>query len=777
MKIKGLSEEEVLELTKQGKNNYIKNSSSKSVLEIITSNLFTYFNFIFLVLGILIVIAGAYKNLMFLPVIIINLIIGITQQLKSKKILDKLALLDESSYTVIRDGVEKEVLSGDLVLNDMVKLEGGMQIPADAIVVEGFLNVNESLLTGEIDEISKTKDSELKSGSFVVSGSAIVKLTQVGEDSYVAKLTREAKQIKEKQSEMVRDIERIIKFTGFIIIPIGATLVYQSMAINHSSYSDAIVSMIGAITGMIPEGLYLLVTIALAISAERLAKVNVLLHDMKSIEALARIDTLCVDKTGTITSSIMNVTDIIKPINYKKSTKENEDILAKYIYTVNDNNDTMAALRKYFNNNGKLKSIEVLPFDSKNKYSSIKTKDGIYKLGAFEYLLDSKELADNKDLIEKYVGTGKRVLAFTKDDKALLFIAIKNELRKNAKETFTYLQNEGIVIKVISGDNPLTVSKVALEANISNADKYIDATTLDSYEKIQEAVKEYTVFGRVKPEQKKAIIKAIKENKTKVAMTGDGVNDILAMKEADCSIAMGEGSKAARSSAQVVLLDSDFSHMKDIVFEGRRDINNITRSATLFLYKNMFSLFLAIFSIIGSFNYPLKPTQIAVISLFNIGLPAFLLTFEPNTVKQKGKFISNVIVNALPAALTSFFTIIIMIYFARLFEIDYREVSTASIYLISVVGFNMLWFITKPINKYHRIIFGVCILGIALTSKPLGKIFDMDSISIKASALCLVFAYAEMSIISDLSFVLKKVITKFENMKLLNSPKSMAILN
>lgn len=762
MMIKGLTNEEVLELTKQGKNNYIKNSSSKSVLEIITSNLFTYFNFIFFVLGVLIIISGSYKNLMFLPVVIINLAIGIFQQLKSKKILDKLALLDETNYTVIRDGIEKNVSSSDLVLNDIVKLERGVQIPADAVVIDGFLGVNESLLTGEMDEINKVKDDELKSGSFVVSGSAIVKLIAVGEESYVAKLTKVAKQIKEKQSEMIRDIERIIRIVGFIIIPIGVILVYQSMVVNGSNYTEAIISMVGAITGMIPEGLYLLVTIALAISAARLAKMNVLLHDMKSIESLARVDMLCVDKTGTITSNDMNVTDIVKSIGYKKNDKKYEDILSKYVFTINDNNDTIFALRKYFKNNNKLDFIEILPFNSKNKYSAIKTKEGLYKLGAFEYLLDEQQLKENENLIYQYTSCGKRVLAFTKDDNVLLFIAIKNELRKNVRETFTYLQDEGIKIKVISGDNPLTVSKVAKEANILNTNKYIDATTLDSYEKIKDAIDKYTVFGRVNPEQKKDIICAIKECGIKVAMTGDGVNDILAMKEADCSIAIGEGSKAARASSQVVLLDSDFSHMKNIVFEGRRNINNITRSATLFLYKNMFSLFLALFSIIASFNYPLKPTQIAIISFFNIGLPAFLLTFEPNTVKQRGRFISNVIVNALPAALTSFFTIIAMIYFARLFDIDYSEVSTASIYLISVVGFNILWFITRPTNKYHRIIFGICMLGVLFGSRFLGRVFDMNDISIKATALCLVFAFAEMSIIRDFSYLLKQIVAKFK---------------
>ena len=758
MKEKGLSKDEVLRLTKEGKTNYIKSKASKSSLEIVLSNLLTYFNGIFTILAVLLIIGGAFKNLIFLPVVIINIFIGIFQQLRSKKVLDKLALLDESKYIVIRDGKEEEVASTKLVLGDIIKLESGEQIPADAVVIEGNASVNESLLTGEADEIEKKEKSELKSGSFIVSGKVYAKLTHVGSDSYVSKITSEAKKIKEKKSEMIRDIEKIIRIAGIVIIPIGIILVYQAMVVNGESYSNTIASMVGAVTGMIPEGLYLLVTIALALSAARLAKKKVLLHDMKSIEALARVDVLCVDKTGTITSSTMDVTDLFGRVDEKDSElKEAKDILSKYINTVPDNNATMLAMREYFNDKKTLKSKEIIPFDSKNKYSCIKTDKDNYKLGAPEFLINKKDLSTNQNIIEKYTKEGKRVLALTKNDKPIIFVALQNELRDNAKDTFTYLEEQGVTIKVISGDNPLTVSKIAEKANIYNADKYIDASTLDTEEKVKEAAIIYTVFGRVKPEQKKQLVDAIKESGLKVAMTGDGVNDILAMKEADCSIAMGEGSEAARSAAQVVLLDSDFSHMKDIIFEGRRNINNITRSATLFLYKNLFSLLLAVFSIVSSFSYPLKSTQISILSFFNIGLPAFLLTFEPNTKKQQGIFMKNIFVNAIPAALTSFFAIIAMMHFANLFDIPKIDVSTASIYLISVVGFNILWFITKPINNYHRIIFGICILGMLLSSKYLGKIFDMNEISIKAAALCFVFAFAEMTVIKDFSYFLDQI--------------------
>lgn len=566
---------------------------------------------------------------------------------------------------------------------------------------------------------------------------------------------------------MIRDIEKIIRFAGIVIIPIGGILLYQSLVVNDMPFNTAVTSMVGAIIGMIPEGLYLLVTIALALSAIRLAKKKVLLHDMRSVETLARVDVLCVDKTGTITSDIMNVTDVF---GYVGESEEDiswaKEILSRYIYTVPDKGHTVKALKDYFERKQPLDSTKVIPFNSKVKYSEVVTKENIYKLGAPEFLLNEEQLKSNMELLESYTRKGKRVVALVsvKDGITcpILFVAIRNDVRDTAKETFEYFQKQGIVVKVISGDNPITVSEIAQEAGIRKADKYVDASTLETKEDIKEAVKKYAVFGRVKPEQKKQIIEAIKESGQKVAMTGDGVNDILAMKEADCSIAMGGGSDAARKSAQVVLLDSDFSHMPSIIYEGRRNINNITRSATLFIYKNIFSLLLAIFSIIAAFNYPLQPTQISMISMFNIGLPAFLLALEKNEKKQKGKFIEKVLISAIPAALTSFFAIIAMIYFAKLFGISETEVGTASIYLISVVGFTILWNITRPVNKYHLVVFAICILGIIISARFLYNIFDINDISIKATALCVLFAIAEMTVIRNFTYFLYRIVTRMK---------------
>ena len=713
--------------------------------------------------------ARSYKSLTFLPIIVANTALGIAQQLYAKKVLDKLALLDVSEYTVIRDGKDVKVPSGKLVLGDVIRLESGQQIPADAVVVSGYAGVNESLLTGEADEIQKSEGSELKSGSFVASGRLLAKLTHVGKDSYAAKLTEKAREAKEAPSEMIHDVEMIIRIAGILVIPVGGLLLYQGVAVNGHPFHIAVPSMVSAVTGMIPEGLYLLVTVALAMSAARLALGKVMLHDMHSIETLARVDVLCVDKTGTITSNVMKVTEFFDPADPSEPeacTKENSakgepaavaerkdarELLASYVSTVPDANITMEAIRAAVPRRGTLEGSEVQPFDSSVKYSEVRLSDGtLYRLGAPEYLLSERALAQNQALINQRAMEGKRVLALSEgsgqEARPLLFIVLENEIREHAQETFQRFTEEGVRVVVISGDNPLTVSKVAGKAGIPDADQYVDATSLDTDQKLRDAVNRYAVFGRVKPEQKKALVDAFRAKGLKVAMTGDGVNDIIAMKAADCSVAMGSGSDAARQAAQVVLLDSDFSHMHDIVLEGRRDINNITRSAMLFLYKNIFSLLLAVFSIIGTFMYPLRPTQVSLISTFNIGLPAFLLALEPNEKKQRGSFIRTTLFGAMPPALTSFFSIATMVLFAQLFNISQADVSTASTYLMALVGFLILLRTAQPLNRWRIAVIVGCVLGFLVASDYFSGLFEMKSLSLKAWALCLVFALAQVTV-------------------------------
>lgn len=759
--IKGLTHEEVEEKIKQGKSNKVKIKTNESILKILRKNIFTYFNFIFLILTILLITSHSYRNLTFLGIIITNILIGIIQQIRSKITLDKLSLLDKNKYTVIRDGKEEEIDSDNLVEGDFIILESGKQIPADAEVVSGKIYVNESLLTGEQNEIEKNINSNLMSGSFVISGRAVVKLTNVGDESFSAKIMKESKKIKETKSEMISAIDNIVKFAGIIIIPIGILLFIGSYGVNGCSYEESVNSMVSALLGMIPEGLYLLTTVALALSSMRLAQNKILLHDMKSIESLARVDVLCVDKTGTITNNTMKVLDIFdKNGNSLIDKKEDLKILAKYINTIEDKNITIDAIKEqlYGISTEKLSNIEKENFNSKNKFSFIKIDENVtYKLGAPEILLNK----EYEELVNKRTKNGERLIAFVeiKNDETIpiLFISLKNEIRKNAKEIFEFFDNRNVQIRVISGDNPITVSSIAKQAGIKGYEKYIDCRELKNYADIQKAVKKYTVFGRVNPEQKRQIIKALKEQGLKVAMTGDGVNDILAMKEADCSIAIGSGSDAARGTAQVVLLDSDFGKMRNIVYEGRKNINNITRSASLFTYKNIFSLLLSIYSIIFAMQYPLEPNQVSLGSAFTIGIPAFLLTFEENQKKQQnGNFMRKVFTNSLPAAITSFLAIVAMVKFSDLFNVGVKEITTACSYLFFTGGFLILYKIIRPLNKYRTSVMFLCILGIILTINIMPNFFAIKEISERSAILVTLFAIAEFSVIRWVTLILDK---------------------
>lgn len=725
---------------------------------IIKKNVCTYFNAIFLVIAVLLVLAGSFRSLTFLPVILANILIGIIQQLRAKRILDKLTILSQAKYTVIRNGKETEIVMDGLRRGDLILLEGGQQIPADAEVVEGRIAANEALLTGESDEIGKGPGSSLMSGSFVVSGKCRARLTAVGEDSYIAKLTAKAKEMKEKPSEMVGDIDMIVKIAGIAIIPLGLLLFFQGLIVNKESFSDSVVSMVGAVIGMIPEGLYLLVTVALALSAARLARKRVLLHDMRSTETLARVDVLCVDKTGTITDNEMSVTEVFSPSWADRGRAQ--EILASYIATSVDNNITAKALKDYFPDGKRFFGASVTPFSSRLKYSEIKTEAAAYRFGAPEMVLDQEQLDENQDEIEARTGKGERVLVLAVEEDGgfvpLIFVSLSNGLRPNVCETFRYFAEQEVRVLVISGDNPMTVSRIAGSVGIPDADRYVDAGTLTSDDELADALEDCAVFGRVKPEQKKQIVDALKDKGLRVAMTGDGVNDILAMKEADCSIAMGAGSDAAMQAAQVVLLDSDFSHMKEIIAEGRRDINNITRSATLFLYKNIFSMLLAVFAIINSLSYPLEPSQVSLVSMFNIGIPAFALALEPNEKKQHGRFIKVTLMKSMPAALTSFISIAALVIFGQVFQIKTNDVGIASTFLLSMVGFMILLRLCEPMNLYRKVVLGVCIVGFIVCAWRFAGLFAIDYISYQCLMLAAVFAIAQESLMRNMTLLFKR---------------------
>ena len=636
----GLTAAEVNARIEAGKINIADDSSDRTTGKIIRDNLLTYFNLIFLVITVLLCIAGAFRDLTFLPIIIGNILIGIVQELRAKKTLDKMKILNAGHAVVIREGKRQKVTAEELVIDDLIWLSSGDAICADSVVVSGEITVNESMLTGEADGIVKKENEELLSGSFVVSGEGYARLTRVGNDSYISKLTNEAKALKKgEESEMIRSINMFVKVIGIIIIPMSVILFVQAFVFRNASFRTSITSMVASIIGLIPEGLYLLTTLALAVSMMKLAKDKVLLHDMKSIESLARVDVLCVDKTGTITKPEMTVTEIVS------CDDSMNEVFTDYVMSSIDNNATAVALKKYLNDNnvmnGKRTASKVYPFNSTVKYGAMAFNDDYYVLGAPEFIIKTG-FNNLKDDISQYTTKGYRVIVLAKAESLtrdgvidgeilpLGFVVLANEIRDNAVETFTYFKEQGVAIKVISGDNPATVSEVARQAGIENAEKYVDASTLTDNLMISEAIAKYTVFGRVTPKQKQQFVKALKMQGHTVAMTGDGVNDILALKDADCSVAMASGSEATAQAAQIVLLDSDFSRMPEIVLEGRRVVNNVQRSASLFLVKNLFSLLLTIFSTVLMISYPLMPSQVSLISMFTIGIPGFLLALEPN---------------------------------------------------------------------------------------------------------------------------------------------------
>lgn len=766
VRITGLTAQQVQAAKAHGDVNIVPDSSQKTVKDIIKENVLTYFNFIFLVLSVLLIIAGAFRSLTIAGVAIFNSLIGIVQQLRAKKVLDGLSILNVVKIDVIRDGKMKKIPTDELVLGDVVIFKSGSQICADATVVDGEISVNESLLTGESDEIGKKPGDQLLSGSFVVTGECLARLTHVGADSYVARLEAEAKAMStSEQSEMVRGINRFVLLAGIAIIPIGIILFVQGVLRGYA-FSVNVTSMVAAVVGMIPEGLYVLVSMTLAVSAAGLARKKVMLHDMKSIETLARVDVLCVDKTGTITENDMVVEEMVLPSGRPPEEKErNERILKDYLSAHKDDNATMLAMRKYFQQVSEegneaaphVNPVRLLPFSSKYKYSAASFPDGsaggkTFVMGAPDIILGG-QYESWKGEIELYSTKGLRVLVFAYVEGPLydsgiaackvlplLFITLKNPIREGAEDTFRYFADQGVTVKVISGDHPATVANIAGQAGIPDADRAVDASTLRSQEEIEEAVEYYTVFARVTPDKKQAIVKALQKAGHTVAMTGDGVNDIMAMKTADCSLAMASGSEAAVQASQVVLLDSDFSHMPQIVAEGRRVIGNIERSATLFLSKNIFSMLLAIFSIVNVLSYPLQPEQISLISGFSIGIPAFLLAMEPNERRIREHFMARVLFKALPASITDFVVVAALMIFGIVFGVSEGDISVASTFLLAVVGFMILYYISRPLSRYRILVMVVCMIGFVISAFVFHKWFGITSVSKKCMMLFVVFA-------------------------------------
>ena len=756
----GLTSAQVRQRVQAGLVNTPPESPTKSVRRIVLENLFSFFNIIFYIIAGFLIAVGSFGELIFLLVVAANTAIGIIQELHAKKKLDSLSLLSAPRAQVVRDGELTTVYTAQLVQDDLVLLGAGNQISADAMVVSGAVQVNESLLTGEADEVAKGVGSELLSGSFVVSGKCYAVLTRVGAESYAARLTNEAKKSKKSHLPgMMRSLNRLLIAIGILIVPIGGMLFYRQTSLLGLSVKEGVETTAAAVIGMIPEGLYLMVSLALAASVLRLASRNhTLVQDLKCTETLARVDVLCVDKTGTITQPEM-VYQHLLPLTEEADEQALEELLSDFVCNMAPDNETMQALQKALQRETYRKAAQVLGFSSETKYSAVAyTPEECYVLGAPEFILGAQGYAPYREKAEEAMADGSRVLLFAgcrpgpegrgiADPAPLAFVLLYNPVRENAKETFAYFHQQGVTVKVISGDNPVTVAAAARQAGIQGADRYIDASTLETDEAIAEACEEYNVFGRVRPNQKKLLVQALQSKKHTVAMTGDGVNDVLALKEADCSVAMASGSDVAAQISDLVLMNSDFASMPSVVAEGRRVINNIERAASLYLVKNIFSLILAVISITAVFSYPLTPSQLTLMSLLAIGIPSLILALEPNENLVTGKFLQNAILRALPAALTDLFIIIFVLLFQQAFQMSSGEISTITALLVTIVGFFMLWKVAKPVNRLHLGMMAGLILALVFIVLVIPGAFSLTTLSFGGVLVLTVFVLLIPSVV------------------------------
>lgn len=656
----GLTQAEVEARIAGGQVNAIQDSSNRSVKDIVMGNTLTFFNFINVVLLALVLSVRSYKNMLFIFIIIANTLIGIFQEIKAKITLDKLKILTVSHVDVIRDGVKKSVTVSELVKDDVILLKSGGQIPADGVILDGEVDVNESLLTGESDSIHKTCGSKVLSGSFVTSGKAMCLLTEVGHDCYMEKLSSEAKQFKRYKTELQRNLDTILKFISIIIVPLGIILFAKQYWISGSTYEQAALDTVAAVLGMIPEGLVLLTSVALALGAVRLARRSTLVRELFCIETLARVDTLCLDKTGTITEGHLCVQG-------EESVKEDvdlEQLMGRMVAALGDENETFHALRQHYKRNQSTNTKLVLPFSSERKFSGVVFEgEGTYLMGAYQFIFPQADPAVLEKIAE-YASQGLRVLTVAHSPNEMTdytlaegfeivgFVFMTDVVRKNAPDILGYFEEQGVDLKVISGDDPVTVAAIAARAGLKDADKYIDATTIYTDEEMEDAILKYSVFGRVTPKQKQQMVRLLKQNGRTVAMTGDGVNDVLALKDADVSIAMASGSEAAKNTANLVLLNSDFASLPHIVNEGRRVINNIKAAASMFLIKTGFSVLTALLTIIVGQNYPFQPIQLSVINGCAVAIPTMLLQLEPSFQKVNKHFFREVLRMSMPAAIT-----------------------------------------------------------------------------------------------------------------------------
>ena len=772
----GLASAQVEERVKLGYSNVAVDPPTKTVKQIVTGNLLTYFNLVFFILAGCIIFVGAWQDLMFMPVVLVNIAIGIIQELRSKQTLDKLSMLSAPKAVVVRDGKTITISTEETVRDDIVVFTTGNQIFADAVVVDGECQANEALITGEADEIKKMPGEELLSGSFIVSGSCRARLTAVGEDSYVSRLTLEAKKAGgKKQSEMMNSLSKLVKWIGIMLVPLGVFLCIKEISWLGRSVSEGVTSSVAALVGMIPEGLYLLTSLALVASIMRLAQKKTMVQDMNCIETLARVDVLCVDKTGTITENKMIVEDVHLLCADRFVEEDIRMIMSDYVFAMGAENDTMDALHRYFKGEVNQSAVKTLPFTSAKKYGGVSfDAEETYVLGAPDIIMGDR-YEECSEKVELYSSKGCRVLLLAIYDgdlddmhinnsevMPLALILLGNKVRQEAPDTFKFFAEQGVAVKVISGDNAVTVSEVARRAGILNSDKYVDARTLLDDRAIQEAAETYTVFGRVTPDQKRKLVKAMRAAGHTVAMTGDGVNDVLALKEADCGVAMASGSDVACKVAHIVLLNSNFSAMPAVVMEGRRVINNIERSASLFLVKNIFSFLLAVVSLMFALPYPLTPAQLSLVSTITIGLPSFVLAMEPNSSLVKGSFLKNVIYRALPGGLTDFLLVLGVIMFNLAFDMTDEAMSTISAIIMGIVGLLVLFRTCLPFTLLRKFLVGVLAAAFLFSVLFLRELFLLSPLDFSGILITIVFSLLAYPMMHVFVIGLDKIVEFFK---------------
>lgn len=757
----GLTHTQVEQRIKDGATNIQNERITKSYKEIVKDNIFTLFNFINAILAGLIIYVGSFKNLLFLGVVTSNLAIGILQEIRAKRVLDRLSIISESTIQVKREKNVCEIHMDELVLDDIMILKTGNQICADAILKEGKLEVNESNVNGESDIITKKVGDFLYSGSYILSGNAYAQVEHVGDDNYVQTIMKDAKELKKHKSELRDSINFIIKYIGIAIIPIGVLLFLKQFYLLNYGFSEAIVSTVAALIGMIPEGLVLLTSVALAVGSINLAKHKTLVQELYCIETLARVDTLCLDKTGTITQGKMQVESIIEFGNH-----DTTNILANMMHALQDDNSTAHAIRQYTKEKDDLHILEVLPFSSVRKYSAVNFENGTYIMGAYEFI---KPMKDETILsqISHYAQQGYRVITLCYsastlkkdtipiDSQVIALILLSDPIRKEAPKTLQYFVSQGVDIKIISGDNPLTVHKIAQKAGLENADAFIDASTL-SDEDIPFAIQKYSVFGRVSPTQKKLMIQALKAQKHTTAMIGDGVNDVMALKAADCSIAVAQGSEAAKNIANLVLLDNNFKNMPFIVAEGRRVINNIQRAASLFLVKTIFSFILAILTLFLNNRYPFAPIQLTLISSLTIGIPSFFLALEPNHSRVKGNFVLNVLSNAAPGALMVITCTLLVSVYVHIFSYNDDVRSTMCVILTGTCSLTVLLRVCTPFTLQRKVVFLTMMTLFILSLVFLRDIFSIARIDMVTLVVTLGGAAAIPIVMNRFYYVLQR---------------------